>query len=244
MKIRVIGRWGAYPKRGEATAGFLLEVGNHKILLDCGSGVLSVLQKYIELHELTAVFVSHNHFDHMADLGSLQYACLIDMDLQQRDTPLRLFVAKNSKDAWSIPVLKGTIEQEINQDTIVSFEDGLSLTFFRTDHDVYCLGVKISYEGKGLVYTADTRYDETLIPYLKDADLLITEASFYTNFDAAKYGHMNAVEAGKLATEAGVKKLLLTHLPHFGDIQVLREEAALTFKGEVVLADLGLQVVL
>ncbi|CAH1227960.1 hypothetical protein PAECIP111891_06215 [Paenibacillus allorhizoplanae] len=244
MKVRVIGRWGAYPKRGEATAGFLLEVGNHKILLDCGSGVLSVLQNYIELHELTAVFVSHNHFDHMADLGSLQYACLIDMDLKQRDTPLRLLVAKDSKDEWAIPVLKGTIEQEINQDTIVTFEDGLTLTFFRTDHDVFCLGVKISYQGKNLVYTADTRYDESLVPYLRDADLLLTEASFYANFDAARYGHMTSTEAGLLASKAGVKKLLLTHLPHFGEIQVLREEAALMFSGEVVLADLGLQVVL
>lgn len=244
MKIRVIGRWGAYPKRGEATAGFLVEVGNHKILLDCGSGVLSVLQNVIELHELTAVFVSHNHFDHMADLGSLQYACLIDMDLKQRDIPLHLLIAKESKDEWTIPVLKGTIEQEINQDTVVTLEDGLTLTFFRTDHDVYCLGVKVSYEGKNLVYTADSRYDETLVPYLKDADLLITEASFYANFDAARYGHMNSTEAGKLASKAGVKKLLLTHLPHFGDIQLLREEAALMFSGEIVLAEYDLQVVL
>ncbi|KRF04864.1 hypothetical protein ASG89_21445 [Paenibacillus sp. Soil766] len=244
MKIRVIGRWGAYPKRGEATAGFLVEVGNHKILLDCGSGVLSVLQNVIELRELTAVFVSHNHFDHMADLGSLQYACLIDMDLKQRELPLQLLIAKESKDDWTIPLMKGTTEHEVNHNTVISLEDGLTLTFFRTDHDVYCLGVKVSYEGKNLVYTADTRYDETLIPYLKDADLLITEASFYANFDAAQYGHMNSSEAGKLASKAGVKKLLVTHLPHFGDIQLLREEAALMFSGEVVLAEFGLQVVL
>ncbi|OAS15753.1 MBL fold metallo-hydrolase [Paenibacillus oryzisoli] len=244
MKIKVIGRWGAYPKRGEATAGFLLEVGTHKILLDCGSGVLSVLQNYIELHELTAVFVSHNHFDHMADLGSLQYACLIDMDLKQRDIPLQMLVAKESKADWTIPTLKGTIEQLINQDTIISFEDGLTLTFFQTDHDAYCLGVKVSYGGKKLVYTADTRYDETLIPHLQDADLLMTEASFYANFDAARYGHMNSSEAGLLASKAGVKKLLLTHLPHFGDIQLLREEASRNFSGEVVLAEYGLQIVL
>ncbi|NQX58164.1 MBL fold metallo-hydrolase [Paenibacillus qinlingensis] len=244
MKITVIGRWGAYPKRGEATAGFLVEVGNHKILLDCGSGVLSVLQNGIELHELTTVFISHNHFDHMADLGALQYACLIDMDLKQRETPLPLFIAKDAKDEWTIPVLNGTIEHEINQDTVVSLENGLTLTFFQTDHDVYCLGVKLSYEGKSLVYTADTRYDESLVPYLKDADLLITEASFYANFDAARYGHMTSTEAGLLASKAGVKKLLLTHLPHFGDIQLLKEEAALMFQGEVILAECGLQVVL
>ncbi|MNG39786.1 ribonuclease Z [compost metagenome] len=55
---------------------------------------------------------------------------------------------------------------------------------------------------------------------------------------------MTSTEAGLLASKAGVKKLLLTHLPHFGDIQLLKEEAALMFQGEVILAECGLQVVL
>lgn len=131
MKIRVIGRWGAYPKRGEATAGFLLEIGNHKILLDCGSGVLSALQNFIELNELTTVFLSHNHFDHMADLGCLQYACLIDMDLKQRNNPLRLLISKENKEEWTIPAMKGTFEKGVNQSTIMTFEDGFTLTFFK-----------------------------------------------------------------------------------------------------------------
>ncbi|MDR6552597.1 MBL fold metallo-hydrolase [Paenibacillus qinlingensis] len=244
MKIRVIGRWGAFPKAGEATSGYLLEVGNHKILLDCGSGVLSALQKFIELKELTSVFLSHRHYDHMADLGCLQYACLIDMDLQRRDTPLRLLTAEEIEEEWSIPVMKGTHETGVNESAAVTFEDGLKLTFFRTNHDGYCLGVRVEFEGKVLVYTADTRYDEQLVPFLKDADLLITESSFYAGFNASQYGHMNSHEAGKLASVAAAKKLLLSHLPHFGDTLLLKEEAAVMFNGEILLANFGMQVVI
>ncbi|RTE07110.1 MBL fold metallo-hydrolase [Paenibacillus whitsoniae] len=242
MKLRVIGRWGAYPKAGEATSGYLVEIGNHKILLDCGSGVLSALQKFIELRELTCAFLSHRHFDHMADLGCLQYACLIDMDLQLRDRPLRLLTSVEAEEGWSIPVMKGTYETGVNESAAVTFEDGLTLAFFRTNHEGYCLGVRVEFEGKVLVYTADTRYDETLVPYLKDADLLITESSFYSDFNAAQYGHMNAHEAGRLAAMAGVKKLLLSHFPHFGDIQVMKDEASVMFDGDILLAEFGMQV--
>ncbi|MNR19531.1 ribonuclease Z [compost metagenome] len=95
-----------------------------------------------------------------------------------------------------------------------------------------------------MVYTADTRYDESLVPYLKDADLLITEASFYADFNAAQYGHMNSQEAGRLASKADVKKLMLSHFPHFGNIQQLKDEAAEVFNGEILLAEIGLQVII
>ena len=38
--------------------------------------------------------------------------------------------------------------------------------------------------------------------------------------------HLSSVEAGRIAREANVKKLVLTHLPQFGDLAQLRQEAA------------------
>lgn len=44
--------------------------------------------------------------------------------------------------------------------------------------------------------------------------------------DKAKMpNHLSSVEAGEIAAQANVKKLILTHLPQVGDLQVLREEA-------------------
>ncbi|MDF2922521.1 MAG: fold metallo-hydrolase [Paenibacillaceae bacterium] len=242
MKLTVIGRWGAFPAAGEATASYLLEAGGQKLLLDCGSGALSVLQRFAPISELSAVFISHQHYDHMADLGCLQYACLIDTDLERRDQPLRLFIPGEAESSWPVPVMKGTSSSRIHENARISLDGGIELSFFRTNHGAYCLGMRIEAEGKVLVYTADTRYDESLVPYMLDADLLITECSFYANFNASQYGHMNAHEAGKLAAKAGARSLLLSHLPHFGDVQVLKEEAAAFFTGEIQVAALGLEV--
>ena len=77
MNIIPLGIWGGYPKANSATSSFLIEHEGFHCLFDCGSGVLSSLQNYIELDQLDAVVISHYHADHIADIGSLQYSRLI-----------------------------------------------------------------------------------------------------------------------------------------------------------------------
>jgi ribonuclease BN (tRNA processing enzyme) len=242
MHIRIIGRWGAYPAAGEASASYLLEAGEQRILLDCGSGSLSALQRYVPLSSLTSAVISHQHHDHIADLGCLQYACLIDTDLKQRVEPLRILLPREKAGDWPLKEMMGAYAESISHTTVLNGENGLRLSFFRTDHDAYCLGTRIEAEGKVLVYTADTRYNEALLPWLQDADLLITESSFYNGQDAGRYGHMTAAEAGRLAAKAGAKRLVLSHLPHFGELSLLREEAAAEFSGDIILPEAGLQL--
>lgn len=244
MKIRIIGRWGAYPAPGEASACFLLDTEHSRILLDCGSGALSALQRFIPVSSLTDVVISHRHHDHAADLGCLQYACLIDTDLNRRERPLRILLARESDGDWPCAEMKGAYVEGIRHTTALTGEDGVRLSFFRTDHDGYCLGTRVEAEGKVLVYTADTRYSEALIPWLQDADLLIAESSFYNGFDAGRYGHMTAAQAGTLAARAEAKRLLLAHLPHFGDIATLKDEAAAEFGGEILLPEFGMELLL
>lgn len=240
LKITVLGPWGAYPKVGEATAGYLLEVEGQKVLIDCGSGVLATLQKYIALHELTAVFVSHHHFDHVADLGCLQYACLIDTDLKKRDENLRVFIADDEK-ASAYKQMNGSSIELITEENSLTL-GGLDVQFFPTFHDGYCLGMRIQYKDQIIVYTADTRFDDQLISHCKNADLLIAETSFYAEYEAKNYGHMNTTEVARLANEAKVKRVVLTHLPHFGVITQLEEEVKGLYNGEVILAKTGLEL--
>ncbi len=242
MKVRIIGRWGAYPAAGEASASYLLEAGNQWLLLDCGSGALSTLQRFIPLSELSTVVISHHHHDHVADLGCLQYACLVETDLMRRRQPLRILLPREKEGDWPMKEMKGAYAEGISHTASLTEENGLRIRFFRTDHDGYCLGMRIEAEGRVLVYAADTRYNEALLPWLQDADLLIAESSFYNGQEAARYGHMTAAEAGRLAAKAGAKRLVLTHLPHFGELRQLREEAAAEFGGEIILPEPGLQL--
>ncbi len=77
MKVTVVGFWGGFPEAGEATSGYLFEHDGFRLLVDCGSGVLAQLQKYIAPSDIDAVLLSHYHHDHVADIGVLQYARLI-----------------------------------------------------------------------------------------------------------------------------------------------------------------------
>lgn len=78
MKMTVVGFWGGFPEAGEATSGYLFEHDGFRLLVDCGSGVLAQLQKYITPSHIDAVVLSHYHHDHVADIGVLQYARLIN----------------------------------------------------------------------------------------------------------------------------------------------------------------------
>lgn len=58
-----------------------------------------------------------------------------------------------------------------------------------------------------VVYTADSSYQDSFIPFSKDADLLISECNFYADQDGTSAGHMNSLEAGRIAKEAGAGEL-------------------------------------
>ena len=75
----------------------------------------------------------------------------------------------------------------------------------------------------------------------KGADLLISEATFL-NKDlgrAEEYLHMTAREAGELANQAGVQKLVLLHFSHrYKDFKEIREEAKEVFPNTICAEDL------
>ncbi|MBQ4347838.1 MAG: MBL fold metallo-hydrolase, partial [Firmicutes bacterium] len=60
--------------------------------------------------------------------------------------------------------------------------------------------------------------------------------SFYADMDGSGPGHMNSHDAGTLAQKAAVKELILTHLPHFGEHEILIKQAAEKYLGKITLA--------
>lgn len=251
MKITVLGCWGAYPEKGEATAGYLLETDQHHILIDCGSGVLAQLFKYISIEDLDAVILSHYHHDHVADLGCLQYAVMIgkqlrnaseaDMaqpQLQPQPQPLQIYGHAQSPFIPKLNFKNFTVGQEIQAGVPLDL-NGLRIEFVPTVHEEYNLAMRFEYGGKRLVYTGDTGHTEDLIPFMSGADLVIAEASLYANQRVQGAGHLTSAEAGRLAAQAGVQELVLTHFPHYGELQTLQNEAEQAFKGKVQLAATG-----
>jgi ribonuclease Z len=95
---------------------------------------------------------------------------------------------------------------------------------------------------RSYAYCSDTAYYEKLIPYIKGVDLLYHEATFdESEKDRARATfHSTAAMAGRMAKEAGVKKLLIGHFSaRYTDEKGLLAEAKAVFD-QTVLADEGL----
>jgi ribonuclease BN (tRNA processing enzyme) len=238
MKVTVVGYWGGYPEAESATSGYLLEHEGFQLLVDCGSGVLAQLQKYIQVAQLDAVIISHYHNDHIADVGVLQYARLIRSFFEQiEELPIyghtcdeRGFAALTHEGHTKGIAYEGDNELQVGPFTI---------TFMQTNHPVVCYAMRISAGGKTVVYTADSSYTPSFVPFAQNADLLITDCNMYEGQDGSKPGHMSSVEVAGIAKEAKVKELVLSHLPHAGDHQQLVTEASRVYNGKITLAHAG-----
>jgi ribonuclease BN (tRNA processing enzyme) len=242
MKLTVIGQWGGYPKAGEASTGYLLEHKGFKLLIDCGSGVLSHLQHHVEATDLDAVLLSHYHPDHVADIGVLQHALLIQYFLGRNKGTLPVYAHREDQRGYDTITYKDLMKaHEYKEDTSLSIGP-FTVTFVKTKHPVPCYGMRIEAEGKSMFYTADSAFKESFVPFGKDADVLLCECNFYGGMDASNAGHMSSLDAGNLAQKTNAGKLILTHLPHFGELEQLITEAKTIYNGEVLLAKKDMEV--
>ncbi|PWW27779.1 ribonuclease BN (tRNA processing enzyme) [Cytobacillus oceanisediminis] len=237
MKLTVIGGWGGYPKAEGASSGYLLEHEGFHLLIDCGSGVLAKMQNFFQPEDLDSVIISHYHPDHIADIGVLQHARLIQGFLGKKSGTLPIYGHTLDQQEFAKLTYKDiTKGVAYNPEEVLSAGPFL-IRFLKTNHPVPCYAMRIEAGGKTLIYTADTSYKEELETFSDNADLLVCECNFYGHQNGKNAGHMTSLDAGILASKANVKNLLLTHLPHYGELQKLKEEAASKYNGPISIAD-------
>ena len=75
MKIICLGTGSPEPNIRRASSGYLIEIEDKKILIDCGGGVFGRLLEYgLNPYDLTHIIFSHLHSDHMIDYPRLIHA--------------------------------------------------------------------------------------------------------------------------------------------------------------------------
>ena len=238
MRLRILGFNSPYPPPGGAGPGYLLEAGRSRVLLECGSGVVSRLKPHCDFRrgELDAVILSHLHPDHFCDLLVLRYAHHRSM-LESGVAPLPVY-------APAEPLLERQVLEYKSLEVVTTQPESglivgdLEFTFFATDHAIPCHAMRIVSGGRTLFYTADTAYDPALVEAARGADILMAEASFLTKDKGENVPrHMTAAECGQMAATAGVTRLLLTHFWPEYSVAELVAEARCHFDGEIIAAD-------
>lgn len=94
--------------------------------------------------------------------------------------------------------------------------------------------------GQKFAFVMDTRLCDAVFELADSADMLVIEATFvHADTDlATRYGHLTARQAGRVAAECGVRRLVLTHFSQrYPDTRQHRDEAAEVFAGDVVVAE-------
>lgn len=203
MKLTVLGKYGPYAAPGGATSGYLLEESDTRMVLDMGAGTLSRLQEKIDLRTLTAIYLTHLHFDHTSDMLTLIYA------LEAMQHQLKVFAPLDDS-PWCRVLFEGRKEF-----AVTDISDGLPFTvghfrcgLLKTAHPVPNYAVRVSCGGKLFVYTGDSGATDTLIPFAEGADLVLGDFSKPIGFEGA---HMTVADAVALQKRTGVK-LLATHI--------------------------------
>jgi ribonuclease BN (tRNA processing enzyme) len=99
-------------------------------------------------------------------------------------------------------------------------------------HIVKSIGYRLELSHQSLVYSGDTGYCEEVVELARGADLLILECSFPESVP----GHLTPLEAGRIAQEAGSRRLVLVHLYPVCVADEIHKECQRHFSGQVTVA--------
>ncbi|MDI2585603.1 MBL fold metallo-hydrolase [Psychrobacillus sp. NEAU-3TGS] len=241
MECRVIGMWGGFPKKNGPCSGYLIQHEDFSLLIDCGSGVLTELQNYADLNNINHVILTHYHYDHFSDIGAYLFSRLVNTHLGRADEELCVYGPKDEgmkKQVEDVAYSRFTSFNEKSR-----FEIGPFIcTFMKNIHPVETYSIKIECDSKSIIFTSDTSFTPDLISFAANSDLLITECSLYGGMDGTASGHMTSEHAGILAYQSNAKKVLLTHLPHYGDLNDLVVSAKKQGNENIVLAESGMLI--
>ncbi len=212
------------------------------VLLDCGGSPLQKLQRAdVPLADLYHVILTHRHADHLYGLPAL----LQGLWLCQRREALSIWGPAEALDAarrimdavgwagWAgmFPVIWHPVTAP-GQETLFT-EPGLTVRVAPGAHSVPSLAVRLEDHRTGgvAVYSSDTEPCAAIVTLARGADLLVHEATFLS---AAPAGHSTAAQAGQVAQQAGVGRLVLAHIsPWQDDPEALRRSAQAAFAGPV-----------
>lgn len=242
MRLTVLGACGAWPDAGQACSGYLIEHDGFRLLLDLGYATVPRLLQRATADSIDAVFISHGHPDHCADLNPLLRARALRDD---PPPPLPIYALPGALDAVLALDRPGMLDSAYLVHEFTPGDD-LSIGPFRAEtrllpHYIPNAGIRLVADGWVLTYTGDTGPSPDVVALAREADLLLAEATYADQVpeDSRRY-LTSARQAGRQAAEADARHLMLTHLQPGTDPQAARAAASDEYDGRTDVATIDL----
>jgi ribonuclease BN (tRNA processing enzyme) len=191
-----------------------------------------------------AVVISHQHADHCTDILTAFHAWTYRPDPREGIPVLApeslwdrvcSFVDKGQES-----VIDRTFDfRAVSDGDSAQFGD-MRIDFTSMHHSVPCVGSRWEADDRTLFYTGDTGPGGSWREAGRGVDVMLCEASYQEETKDPDYPmHLSAAEAGQIARELGVGRLVLTHIPPYLEIAKSIHEAEQAFDRPVSMATPG-----
>jgi ribonuclease BN (tRNA processing enzyme) len=244
VRLTVLGGCGAWPAAGQACSGYLVEHDGYRLLVDPGYATMPRLLERTVAEAVDAVFVTHGHPDHCADLNPLLRARALRDDPAP---PLPVYAPPGALDAVLALDRPGMLAEAYELHEFAP-GTGFGLGPYQVatrllPHSVPNAGVRLSVAGRVLAYTGDTGPGPEVVELGGGADLFLAEATHVDRVPEPSAGHLtDAGRAGRQAAAASVGRLVLTHLWPGTDPASAAAAAAEGYGGRIDVATAGLVI--
>lgn len=241
--MTILGSGTCVPSLDRYPCSALVEWKKTCILLDAGAGTMHrLLAAGKSIDEIDAIFLSHFHLDHVGEVAPFLFST--NYPEFTRTKPL-ILVGGTGLGDWfgrlghvfghTVDLPKGFFKiKELGEQGAFSM-GGLNITYNTMAHKPESRGFRFQDPtGFSCVYSGDTDVTETLVDLARGAHTLICECALPEGKKMP--GHLIPSQAGAMARDAGVKRLVMIHFYPECDGEDMVSPCAALFPGEVVRA--------